>query len=421
MRVPGDKSLTHRALLLAALADGTSRLGGLLTAEDAQSTARVLRALGLTVPTILTGDVVRIDGRGLRGLEAPAGVLDCGNSGTTARLLLGILAAQPLEAALDGDASLRARPMRRVTAPLTRMGGCFVELGERDRLPLRVLGQALRGGEFEIPHASAQVKSAILLAGLCAGVRVRIREPARSRDHTERLLARLGATVRHAADGTIELEPVERLAPLEIDVPGDVSSAAFLVALAVLGGSADDMRIRHVGVNPTRTGMLDVLARMGAKVEIVDRADAGGEDVADLVCRQAQLRATEIRAAEVPALIDELPALAILAARADGETRVSGAAELRVKESDRITAIVANLRSLGVEAAELEDGFVVRGSDAPLAGRVQAGGDHRIAMAFGVLAALPGNDVSIDDRGVADISFPGFWDLLRRLSRVARR
>ncbi|MBX6363647.1 MAG: 3-phosphoshikimate 1-carboxyvinyltransferase [Gemmatimonadetes bacterium] len=416
LEVPGDKSITHRALMLAALAHGESRLSGALPAEDPRSTAAVLRALGVAIPDLpADGGEIRIAGRGLRGLTAPSRVLDCGNSGTTARLMLGILAGYRFAAELTGDASLCSRPMRRVTEPLSAMGATFVERGAPDRLPIRIRGGSLRPLVHHSPKASAQVKSAILLAALVGGTEAEVREPLLSRDHTERMLRAMGATVQTArVDGlhAARVLPAERLEPLDLRIPGDFSSAAFVAAMALLGGRP--VRVRGVGMNPGRTGLLNVLERMGAGVVVDNRAERSGEPVGDVHAHATPLRATSVGADEIPAMIDEVPILAILAARAEGETRITGADELRVKESDRIAALVSNLRQVGVEAEELPDGLVVRGTDAPLAGRVRTHGDHRIAMAFGVLGALPGNDIVVDDRDCVAVSFPGFWDVLRR-------
>jgi 3-phosphoshikimate 1-carboxyvinyltransferase len=431
LTVPGDKSISHRALLLAALAEGESRLTGLLCGADTEATAAGLRALGCAIPPLTAGPVV-VRGLGLRGARAPAAALECGNSGTTARLLLGILAAQPVTATLDGDASLRSRPMRRVTHPLAAAGARFRELGAPDRLPIRVSGGPLREIRHESPVASAQVKSALLLAGLCAGVPVELWEPVLSRDHTERLLQALGAPVRRtdgapgpggASGAAVALGPVARLAPLELRVPGDFSAAAFLLGRGLLDGPG--VRIPWVGVNPTRTGLLAVLARMGARVELRDASDAGhaddaGEPVATLVARPGEpLAGTRVHAGEVPALVDEIPLLAALAARAVGETRIEGAGELRVKESDRIATMVDNLRAVGVAADALPDGLVVSGRAGPLRGAVRTHGDHRIAMAFGLLASLPGNDIAIDDPHCVAVSFPGFWDALGGFATAA--
>lgn len=417
IQVPGDKSITHRALILSALAQGTSVLSGLLPAEDAQRTAGALRALGVQVPVIPSdGSTIAITGHGLRGLRSSAEEIDCGNSGTTARLLLGLLAGCELTATLTGDESLRARPMRRVTQPLARAGARFEELGAPDRLPIRVTGGGLQEIVYESPHASAQVKSALLLAGLAAGVRVTVTEPILSRDHTERMLRAMGADLvighRPGELPTVELNPPEFLDPLRLQVPGDFSSAAFFIAFGLLAPRGG-VRISGVGVNPTRTGLLAVLRRMGALLEEYAPCNICDEPVADLIVTPTRLRATEIGAEEVPALIDEIPILAALAARAEGETVITGARELRVKESDRIAALAGNLQAIGVDVEELEDGLVIRGSDAPLAGRIRCYNDHRIAMAFGVLAALPGNEIDVDDPACANVSYPSFWDQLR--------
>jgi 3-phosphoshikimate 1-carboxyvinyltransferase len=433
VRVPGDKSVSHRALLLAALAEGESRLRGLLPGADCRSTAAALRALGVSIPELPEdGREIRIQGVGLAGLGTPAAPLDCGNSGTTARLLLGVLAGAGVEATLTGDASLRSRPMRRVTAPLSAMGAVFREEGDPDRLPVRVLARGdFRGGRYVLNVASAQVKSALLLAGVLAGVAVEVEEPGLSRDHTERMLRAMGVPVTSeqvpgpggAVHARVSIPAgISRLAPLELDVPGDPSSAAFLLALAALGGAGPGLRVEGVGVNPTRVGFLPALRRMGVQVAVHARhghdskGSRAGEPVADLEAGPAALEATTIEGAEVPTLIDELPLLAALAARAEGVTRIRDAQELRVKESDRIRTVARNLQALGVTVVEHADGLDVTGRPgAALEGRVTADHDHRIAMAFGVLGALPGSAVEIDDRAVVEVSFPGFWALLDRV------
>jgi 3-phosphoshikimate 1-carboxyvinyltransferase len=418
--VPGDKSLTHRALMLSVLATGESRLRGLLAGADPQSTASVLRLLGADIPAFdeKSGEI-RIAGRGLRGLRAPSQTLDCGNSGTTARLMMGMLAAHEFASMLDGDESLRSRPMRRVTDPLTKMGATFIERSEPDHLPIEERGGALHGITYTSPKASAQVKSAILLAGLVGRVPVRVEEPVLSRDHTERLLNAHGASVTtDISQGgcvVISLSPADALSPLDFDVPGDFSSAAFYIAFALLSVDCE-VRIPGVGINGTRIGLLPVLLRMGAEIKLQRLPDRSGEPVADLVAASSALHGTEVKPLEVPSLIDEMPILAVLAARAVGETRVTGASELRVKESDRIAAIVSNLRAVGVRAEELPDGFVVQGTKAPLSGIARTFGDHRIAMAFGVLGALPGNSIEIDDPGCVSISNPSFWSTLKAIA-----
>jgi len=411
VRVPGDKSITHRALILGALATGRSRIRNALVSEDTLSTAECLRILGIRIPDLEDGEF-ELRGAGLRGMHEPREPLDCGNSGTTARLLLGALSGCPFRSTLTGDESLRSRPMRRVTEPLRAVGASFIELDARDRLPITVQGAMLRTIEYDSPRSTAQVKSALLLAGLTGGTSVRVSEPRRSRDHTERMLAAMGANVRSdgEAPAVVRLDRSDRLLPLDISVPGDFSSAAFLLAHAILGGRV--IHIADVGINPTRTGLLDVLRRMGARVEIDGRRMEGGEPVGDLTAGPSALLATHVGALDVVRSIDEIPVIAVLAARALGETRITGAAELRVKESDRLAAIAANLAAVGVHVEELDDGLVIHGTDAPLTGHVNPWGDHRIAMAFGVLAAQSGNDIHIDDRDVAAVSFPGFWQAI---------
>jgi 3-phosphoshikimate 1-carboxyvinyltransferase len=418
IRVPGDKSITHRALILAAICTGRSRIRGHLLSADTQSTATVLRQLGCPLP-LLEGDAeLVVDGVGLHGLAAPGEALDCGNSGTTARLLMGLLAGSDFFAVLTGDASLRSRPMRRVTRPLGAMGVEFTDLERPARLPVRMHGGRLHAIDYVSPHASAQVKSAVLLAGLTGAVPVSVTEPLLSRDHTERLLRRLSVPVTQECDAdgpaTVRLEPVAELPPLDMDVPGDFSSAAFAIGAACIAAAAP-VAIDGVGLNPTRTGFLAVLARMGARVTVGNTRTSGGEPVGDVVVERASLTGTRVRPEEVPSLVDEIPVLAILAATANGTTTFEGAGELRVKETDRIAALVANLRVLGVDAEELEDGLVVHGLGRPLAGRVRAMQDHRIAMAFGLLAA-GGGAVEIDDPEVVAISYPDYWTMLHEVA-----
>jgi 3-phosphoshikimate 1-carboxyvinyltransferase len=409
LRVPGDKSISHRALILAALAEGASRVTGILESADVHSTAGVLRMLGAVVPD-LSSDFV-VTGRGRR-LKAPKASLDCGNSGTTTRLMAGVVAASPLHATFVGDASLSKRPMRRVARPLQAMGA-RVELPEHGGLPMTIHGGELHGIDWNSEVASAQIKSAVLLAGLVSGVRTSVREPSRSRDHTERMLAARGAAIR--VDGTaVTLDADSVLHPLDTAVPGDPSSAAFFAGLAALATSGE-LRLEHVCMNPTRTGFFTQLRYMGVRVSEENGRIEGGERVADVVVAPGHLRAAAITHADVPSMIDELPLLACLAARAQGETVITGANELRVKESDRITAVVSNLRAIGVDADELPDGMRIRGSDAPLAGRVITHGDHRLAMAFAILGAASGNAVEIDDRDCVGVSYPGFWSDLARV------
>jgi 3-phosphoshikimate 1-carboxyvinyltransferase len=414
--VPGDKSISHRALIFGALAGGNgggrgeSRVTGILQSADVESTAGVLRALGAEVPPLSQDFTIRGTGR---RMHQPQRELDCGNSGTTTRLMAGVVAASPIHATFVGDASLSRRPMRRVARPLEAMG-CAVELPPHSGLPMTIRGGALHDIDWQSEVASAQIKSAILLAALAAGVRARVTEPARSRDHTEKMLAARGAAL-HVEGTTVMIEPVATLASLDTHVPGDPSSAAFFAGLAAIATSGS-LRLDSVLVNETRTGFLHQLRAMGAVVAEENRRLEGGEWVADLVVSPKELRAVTITEADVPAMIDELPLLACLAARAEGETVITGANELRVKESDRIAAVVANLRAVGATAHELADGMRIEGSDRPLRGRVVTHGDHRLAMAFGVLGAATGNAIDIDDRDCVSVSYPGFWRDLARVS-----
>jgi len=422
VHVPGDKSLTQRALILSALAEGESRISGLLFGGDAESTANALRALGAGIPQIPSdGSEITVQGVGLGGLRSPGSQLDLGNSGTGARLLLGVLSGSAVETTMTGDESLRSRPMRRVTEPLRAMGACFDFLAEDGLLPIRLRGKRpLQEIDWSTPVASAQVKSSILLAGLTGGASALITEPEQSRDHTERIFRQVGVSTesRAVADGwRVEMHnPPNRISELDFRVPGDVSSAAFLLASAVLGGTAASLDIVGVGLNPTRTAFLEVLERMGAEITVETDADDENLEARGTVSASlSSLTGTHVGAAEVPRMIDELPLVAVLGARAQGETSIRGAQELRAKESDRIDAVVRNLRVLGVDVEEHEDGLIVLGSDRPLKGRVEAFDDHRIAMAFGVLGAAPGNDIEVDDPHASGVSFPGFWELLREL------
>jgi 3-phosphoshikimate 1-carboxyvinyltransferase len=417
IRPPGDKSITHRAFFLASLASGTSTVRGALISEDARSTARVLRQVGIGVSSLRPGMAVSVRARRWR---APRRALHCGNSGTTARLLLGVLAGHAFEARVTGDASLRRRPMRRVLEPLRRMGARVVE-EDGDGLPVRIRGGRLSALDWTLPVASAQLKTAILLAGLVGGVRVAVREPAPSRDHTERLLRALGAPLRQRdTELVLEAAPgwLGGLDALDIAVPGDVSSAAFLVAAATLAEDGELM-LENVGLNPTRTGALRVLERMGARIEPHRVRVAGGEPVADLVIRPAPLCGVEVTAAEIPALIDEVPVLAVLASRARGETVFRSVGELRVKESDRLGLLAANLRALGTAAEVTGDDLTVCGTEAPPRGRVDTARDHRLTMAFAVLGTVPGARVVLSERASAAVSYPGFFADLSRIGARA--
>jgi 3-phosphoshikimate 1-carboxyvinyltransferase len=414
VRVPGDKSISHRALICAALASGRSRIRHILPSADIHSTAGVLRALGAAVPPL--ADDIRVDGRGLGGLKASTDSLDCGNSGTTARLMAGVLSAHPFASRLVGDASLSRRPMGRVARPLGEMGARFT-FEHGDHLPMVITGGPLRSIAFSSPTASAQVKSAILFAGLVARIPVSVIEPVRSRDHTERMLGALGVDVR-SLGAEASLQPAAELAPFQLDVPADPSSAAFLAGLAAAGGVADgaSLDLTDVALNPTRLGFFRVLRDMGADVSWEIEREECGEPVGTITVAPGGLKAVHVHEAQVPAMIDELPLLACLATVADGVTEIRGASELRVKESDRIAAVVQNLRAVGADADELPDGLRVRGSAKSLGGNARAHGDHRLAMAFGVLGALSGNAITVDDRECVSVSYPGFWSDLARVT-----
>ena len=416
VRVPGDKSITHRVLLLAGLTRGTSHIGGALTSLDAQSSARVLRQLGAELSPLRKGSTVTVRGRGR--FRRPDGTLYCGNSGTTTRLLLGLLAAHRFSATLTGDGSLRRRPMRRVSAPLASMGARFIEQ-QRDGLPLTIRGGPLQPLRYDMPVSSAQIKSALLLAGMAGEVDVALREPSgRSRDHTERLLQAFGYGVSEN-DGWIQFTPGGQLQPFDMQVPGDPSSAAFMVGAAIVAESGE-LRISGVGVNPTRIGFLQVLSRMGARIE-VDNVDTHfGEPVGDLVVRPAALNGTEVTAGEIPGLIDEIPLLAVLASRAAGTTTFREIGELRVKESDRLGLIAENLRAVGARAQVVGDDLVVDGGDRPPQGKVRTAADHRLAMAFAVLGTVAGAKIRIDDMACAAVSFPDFPETLRSIAGGGR-
>ena len=410
--VPGDKSISHRAVLIGALGEGETLVRGFGRSGDTQATVDAVRALGVEVEDAADDELV-VRGAGLRGLRA--GAVDCRNSGTLMRLLTGVVVGQDGEFTLSGDDSLTPRPMERVAVPLRRMGG-EVETTE-GHAPLLVRGSgALRGIDVEPEVASAQVKSAILLAGLNANGTTTVVERVATRDHTERMLEAAGARVRARAT-SVTVEPAGALRLGEVVVPGDFSSAApLLVAAALVPGS--DVTIHDLGVNPRRTGLLDVLERMGARVSVFERRRAGGEPVASVQVQPGELVATEIGADEVPGLVDELPLVALLASHARGETRVTGARELRVKETDRIEAVTDGLRALGARVRSLPDGWTITGVPARLrGGRIDARGDHRIAM-LGAVAGLSSREgVAIEGADTAAISFPGFYELLESVTR----
>jgi 3-phosphoshikimate 1-carboxyvinyltransferase len=410
--VPGDKSLSHRAVLLGAVSDGETRIAGFGRSADTESTLAAVRELGVRVYEA-DADTLRVFGAGLRGLRAPDGPIDCGNAGTLMRLLPGLLVGQEGRFVLTGDASLAARPMERVAEPLRRMGAAVETVD--GRAPLVVEGRPLHPITYELPVASAQVKSAVLLAGLYAdGGETTVEEPLPTRDHTENLLAQAGVPVRRRGR-TVSVRPVERLELGDVEIPGDFSAAApFAVAGTLLAGS--ELTLHGVNLNPRRTGLLDVLERMGAQIAVFNRRRIGGEPGGDLDVRPAQLVGATINAREVPSLVDELPLFALLAVHARGDSVLRGAAELRAKETDRIEAVVDGLRRLGAHIRATPDGFRVRGVPARLrGGSLDARGDHRIAILGAVAGLVSREGVEVVGAEAAAISFPGFFDLLDSL------
>jgi 3-phosphoshikimate 1-carboxyvinyltransferase len=407
IRVPGDKSISHRSIMLGSIAEGITRVSGFLEGEDALATMNVFRAFGVRIDGPERGDVM-VHGVGMRGLKAPHKMLDCGNSGTSMRLLCGLLAGQNFDCELTGDDSLRQRPMQRIAEPLGQMRAEIVT-AEGGRPPLKITGVAnMRGIEYRLPIASAQVKSALLLAGLYARGKTCVTEPAPTRDHTERMLAAFGYPVERNG-GTVCVTGGGKLTATSIDVPADISSAAFfMVGASIAPGS--DVTLEHVGVNPTRTGAIDILRLMGANIELINQRQAGGEPVADIRVRHAELRGIEIPVELVPLAIDEFPVLFVAAANARGVTVLRGAEELRVKESDRIQVMADGLRALGIGAEPAAEGMRVTGGRYG-GGVVDSHGDHRVAMAFAIAALRAGAPITITDCSNVATSFPGFVEL----------
>lgn len=407
VRVPGDKSISHRSIMLGALAEGVTHVSGFLEGDDSLATLHAFRAMGVQIEGPQDGRVI-IHGVGMHGLRAPSAALDLGNSGTSMRLMAGLMAGQGLAVTLIGDESLSKRPMQRVTKPLAQMGASILAT-ESGTAPLAIapVGR-LRGIDYDMPIASAQVKSSLLLAGLYAEGETCVCEPAPTRDHTERMLSGFGYDV-HRDGNRICVVGGGRLTACDIDVPADISSAAFfLVGASIAPGS--DLTLQHVGMNPTRDGVINILRLMGANIEVLNPRDVGGEPVADLRVRGAQLKGIRIPEDQVPLAIDEFPVLFVAAACADGETVLTGAEELRVKESDRIQVMADGLNALGVQADATPDGIVIQGG-AIGGGEVDSHGDHRIAMAFAMAALRAGGVIHIRDCANVNTSFPGFVEL----------
>ncbi len=417
VQVPGDKSISHRALLFGAIAEGTTRITGLLPAEDPLSTAACLRAMGVTISAIEAGQLVSVEGVGLDGLREPEDVLDCGNSGTTMRLMLGLLAGRDgRHFVLTGDGSLRRRPMQRVGGPLAQMGALISGRSGGNLAPLAIQGQQLRGATIRTPVASAQVKSALVLAALTATGDTTVIEPVQSRDHSERMLRAFGAQLSVGGPGLTEVTvtPGASLRGQDVIVPGDISSAAFwLVAGAITPGA--DLTVQNVGLNPSRTGVLDVLAQMGARIELLNGREVAGEPVGDLRVTHGPLQAFTIGADLIPRLVDEIPVLSVAACYAEGISRVSGAEELRVKETDRLAVMARQLGAMGARIEEFADGLTIEGGGALHGADVDSETDHRVAMSLAVAAQVAHGPTQLHRPEAAAVSYPGFWEDLERL------
>ncbi len=409
--VPGDKSISHRSIMLGSIARGETTVRGFLRGEDNIATLNAFRAMGVVIND--DGETLRIEGKGLRGLAEPTDVLDCGNSGTSMRLLTGLLAPQRFYAVLSGDRYLRRRPMRRVVEPLGQMGACIFGREGGEKAPLTILGSDLTGINYNSPVASAQVKSALMLAGLYAAGETRVTEPHLSRDHSERMFRHFGADIESGPAGVV-VRGGKELEGRDIVVPGDISSAAFfMVAALIVPGS--ELLIRGVGVNPTRTGIIDILTAMGGSLELLDQREVSGEPVADLLIRSSRLKGIEIAGEVVTRAIDEFPVICVAAALAEGRTVVREARELRVKETDRIAAMATNLRAVGVTVTETEDGMEIEGAERIAGDSVESFGDHRIAMSMLVAGLAATGEISVNDTECIGTSFPTFFPLLERV------
>ena len=410
--VPGDKSISHRSIMLGAIADGITTVRGFLRGEDNMSTMNAFRAMGVDI--IDDGETVRITGRGLHGLQEPEDVIDCGNSGTTIRLITGLLAGQSFFSVVTGDKYLRKRPMKRVVEPLSLMGALIQGRKQGSQAPLAIQGGLLSAIGYESPVSSAQIKSAIMLAGLYADGVTSIREPSLSRDHSERMFRLFGASVDQFTNG-VTVQGGISLKAQDVIVPGDISSAAFFIVAALITPGSE-LLIRNVGVNPTRTGVIDILKAMGGNIELLGERELSGEPVADILVRSSTLKGISISGSVVPRAIDEFPAVCVAAACAEGVTTIRDARELRVKETDRITAMSDNLAQLGVIVAEVEDGMDITGAERITGGHVSSCGDHRIAMSLSLAALVASGEVTIADVSCVSTSFPNFFGLLEQVS-----
>lgn len=411
--VPGDKSISHRSVMFGSIARGTTEIHHYLQGADCLSTIACFEKMGIEIEN--RGDTVLVHGRGLHGLQRPEQILDCGNSGTTTRLISGILAAQDFDVTLTGDASIQKRPMKRIMEPLSMMGADIQSVNDNGCAPLHITGKPLHGIHYHSKVASAQVKSAILLAGLYADGETKVTEPYVSRNHTELMLGHFGASI-HTEDTTAVIQPATQLYGNRIDVPGDISSAAFFLAAGLMVPNSEIL-IRNVGINPTRDGILRVCRNMGADLTLLNQNSSSGEPTADLLVRSSNLHGTVIEGAIIPTLIDELPMIAAMACFAEGTTVIRDAAELKVKESNRIEVMVRNLTAMGADAEETEDGMIIRGG-APLHGAViDSKLDHRIAMTFAITGLCADGETTIQRAECVNISYPGFYEDLKRLMR----
>lgn len=411
IEIPGDKSISHRAVLFASLAKGKTTIYGFLHGDDCLSTIACMKSLGITIEE--HEDHIAVHGRGLKGLQEPQKILDVGNSGTTIRLLSGVLAGQEFSSVLIGDDSIAKRPMSRVTGPLKMMNATIDGRELASYTPLHLRGGNLKGVNYHSPVASAQVKSAILLAGLFASGTTIVTEPSKSRDHTERMLESFGVTLK-VTEKSVSLEGGQSLHGTTVHVPGDISSAAFmLVAGAIVPGS--DLTLKNVGINPTRSGMIDVLLLMGANLEILNKRHFGSEPVADLRIRYSSLKGTTISGDLIPRLIDEIPAIAVLASQASGRTVIKDAEELKVKETNRIDTVVNQLKKLGVGIEAMEDGMIIHGESMISGGEVESFHDHRIGMAMALCGLISKGNVTVRDSDAIAVSYPSFFEDLRGL------
>ncbi len=408
---PGDKSVSHRSLIIGSIASGLTEVRGFLNCEDTISTANAMRKLGVVIE--IKGSEVKIAGKGLSGLSEPEDVIDAGNSGTTTRLLTGLLSAQGFFTAVTGDKYLRARPMKRVVDPLRLMGAKITGREGGNKLPLAIQGGGLQGISYKLPVASAQVKSALLLAGLYSEGETEVIEPEPTRDHTERMLSYFGVKLRRKGN-SIRISRQKEFAGRDISVPADLSSAAFFIVWALINPGSE-LLIRNVGLNPLRTGVIDVLRKMGGNIEITGEREVSGEPVGDILVKSSELHGAVIEGEMIPKAIDELPVIAAAACFAEGETTIRDARELRVKETDRIRAMTAELIKLGARVTEFEDGMSISGGEPLRGARCSSWGDHRIAMAAAVAATRATGETEIEGAECVSVSFPGFFDVLRRL------